>query len=457
MKSDIDTNNHWYDLNKLPDNYDLSFSPSEYWLLITFYMLLSYKDKNYLILEYPSYSTRENEQTQVKECIWSTPYLAYKIETGPNKYSVISHIKKLFNEFISKNKNINHRLRYKFYHMGISYYEMSQLNDILELKRSPREPDKWKCFFVQRYIISNLDKLGRYNLIDPECIMPYQYLCLEEKEHILRMPDSHKPYHQLFRGKPLSSNVAYLFFNNEENALLKYSTEVRDSELYYKEEGFLLSFDLVSYGLLHNTIVEEFKSLVESGHEIAQDLMLQLASIFRRNLDRFGYYQTKTEGDGFIAASPKRHHILNSENIDGQLAKQIAATLTCIRSILEEINTIVRNSGHIVNCRCSLIYGDYVYGKIGGLYCAKADFAGENLIRLSRMQSALRKWQYATKGKRDVCLLSLSSSLFSKYNTVFNQLDFEFSEEIQVEEKESNLSLFILSSHKKLEVENARH
>ena len=435
----------WYDLNEFPDSSDLGLIPSDFWLLLTFKFILKHRKSHYLVLEYPSYAPRITRSEEIRECIWSTPYSALKLEPGLTKYRIISHIRDFFNNFISANqKMLDQIMEYKFYHMGVSHCSIKLLDDILELKRSPREPDKWKCFFVKRYIISDLDTLGKYNMVDPECLMPYRYLCIEDSGATLRMPDKNRPHLRLFRGKPLSTNVAYLFLKNEANLLKDYATEVADSDFYYDENGILLSFDLVSFGKFHHKVKAQFKSFVQSGSEIAQGFILQLDSIFRRNLDGHGFYQVRLEGDGFIASSPLRHHFYGSYG-ESHSQIQVERTLSLLEVLLKEINNAIVLSNMSFSYRSVFFLDNYAYGKIGGFYSDKADFAGASLIRLERMQSSLRKWQQKKGHKEGVSYIGIEPKFYDIYKTVFERYNFKYEEKIHIEEKESKFNMCVLT------------
>lgn len=435
----------WYDLNEFQESCDLGLSPSDFWLLLNFTIVLRHRHKHYLVLEYPSYPLCAWKAKEIRECIWSTPYSAFKVQTGPYKYTVVSHIKELFAKFLEEKKEtIGKRIEYKLYHMGISGHTQKVLNDVLELKRSPREPDKWKCFFVKRYVISELDNLGKYNVVDPECLKAYRYLCLEDADVAVDVPDTSRPYLRLFRGKPLSTNVGYFFLKNEVNILKDGTTEIENLDFYYNESGLLLSFDLMSFGKFHKTVKKEFKTLVKTGSEIAQGFIIQLDSIFRRHLDANGFYQVRLEGDGFVACSPTRHHVYGGSGKNG-VDIQVEKTLKLIKTILRVINEAIVTSNVIFGCRCALIYDKYVYGKIGGFYSDKADFAGESLITVTRMQSGLGDWQKKKGIEGGACYICVTPKFHNEYRAIFDKCDFKYEETVELKQKESVLEVAILS------------
>ena len=109
-----------YILNDLPDNTEFTKYPSEYWVLHLYVIVLEQcKSEQYplldngkfLVLEHPSYADHNRS-------IWSTPYLAYRIDVGTKRYNRVLDIKKMYNNQCKiKHELLTELTSYRFYHM----------------------------------------------------------------------------------------------------------------------------------------------------------------------------------------------------------------------------------------------------------------------------------------------------------------------------------------------------
>jgi len=422
--------------------------PSEFWLLHCFFITLRNQNRHFLVLEYPSYARSCAGSLTIRDCIWSVPYIAYKLDPGPRKCTLVSDIRDLFSSFANAHDDeIERRIQYKFYHMGVSYHPTKQLPDLLEVKRSPREPDVWKCYYVRRYLISDLDVLGRSNIVDPEGLMPYRYLCLDESDSVLEVPYPGSPYHQLFRGKPLSTNVAFTFLNNEVEHLKDKAIDVVDGDFYHNDEGFILSFDLAAFGEFFYSIEQTLRTFDQTGKEIADDFLTYLEHEFRSELDKYRYHQHSIAGDGFVASSPVRHFALETGIADiDMLTNQIVRTLDVVKVICARVNARIQSEGTRLDSRCVLTYERFLYGKRGGFYSESASHAGRALIRLARIEEALRKWyslRAEDRGSGQV-FLAVEPALFEQYEGLWEDCGFTLLEEFPSQEKETHLTLKVL-------------
>ncbi|MCE5200758.1 MAG: hypothetical protein ABFD54_12945 [Armatimonadota bacterium] len=317
------------------------------------------------------------------------------------------------------------------------------MDDILEFKRSTREPDKWKCYFVKRSLVTELETLGKLNVADPECIRGFEFLCIEDLNEVLEIPGD-DPEKMFFRGKPLSTNVAYPFFANEIQLLCSHPIDISEQELVYSEYGLILSFDLVSFGKFYYRVHDEFRSLTESGQEIAHELLLVLSSVFRQSLDKFGYYQRVIEGDGFLATSPLRQQVgyLKPEE---KVANQLDRTLRLVITVMAKVNNAITASEASFSSRCALMLDDYTYGKTGGLHSETGGHTGKALITLSRIQSVLRRW-VEERGQEPTSLIyfAVLPDFYERHKEIFDQHRFACVDTYEQQEKESLIQLRIL-------------
>lgn len=362
------------------DRDEVPYEPAEYWYLelyiISLRTVFNQYDNSmyYLVLEYPSYN-EHSFNGQINNCIWSTPYVACLFEKPSMKrFKKKKDIFTFYQSTMDEKKNLINKLREnRFYHMGISNYELSEGENYIEYKVSPRQPDKWKCYYIQEYFVTGIDSLGLLNLCDPEGLHSYRYYPLTKIE----VSNSS----QFFLGKPLASNVAHIL-NNSFALLKQYINEVDTSKLRYSLNGLLFSIDIIGFTDMYNSIVNEMRSLTESGKDIATDFIASLSSIFVKNLYQNEISQYKIEGDGANGGIHFNDSCSNEESVK----KIINATI----GIHKDISKLTRPMKKEVKLRCSIVGGDYFFGKMSGLE-SPSQISGELLIKLSRMDQYLKK------------------------------------------------------------------
>lgn len=368
-----------YILDDYAYNDMVPYEAAEYWYLDLFIITLDDIDgvfssakQKYMVLEYPSY-TEVNTNNKVNDCIWSVPYMAYLFhKNGTKRYKSIKAIMKFYDEQIDLHRGLFEELEnYRFYHMGISDYEKTEGRHYVEYKISSRQPDKWKCYYVQEHYITQIDSLGLLNLADPEGLHNYRYYPLNSK-FVMRQDMVY------FGDKHLSSNISYLL-KTSYNKVLQYSNPIIEKYLKYKLRGIVFKLDIVGFTKLYNKIVDEMKSLDESGREIAIHFVAGLSSIFEHRMQEFGIPQFVVEGDGVTGVLP-----LGKGN-------EVALILECIENIKKDIDILVSKLGGNICLRCALTSGEYFYGKLAGLSSSK-QVSGEILINLSRMDQFLQEY-----------------------------------------------------------------
>lgn len=400
-----------YILDRYSHTDSVQYEASEYWMLNLYVITLDDVDdvfsssvQRYMILEYPSY-TEMNYENKINDCIWSVPYMAYLFpKSGTKRYKTVAEIKKFYEEQISTHRKILEELEnYRFYHMGISNYEKHSGEHYIEYKISPRQPDKWKCYYIQEYYITNIDSLGLLNLTDPEGLHSYRYYPLVSQSC------GNQDY--CFAGKNLASNVQYIL-KNSYNCLNQYSNKVYKDILRYKVKGIVFKMDVVGFTIMYNKVVNEMHSLDETGKEIAVRFIAGLSNIFETKMQEFGIPQFIVEGDGVTGLLPLKD--MSETNIGVDLI------LKCIEQIKKDINILASKVGKNVCLRCSLAVGDCIYGKLAGLSSSK-QVAGEIMILISRMD------QYLQSYIRDCAsftnwgiILNINKSLFAYCPDLFN-------------------------------------
>ena len=444
---------NWKNLFDLADSTELSELPSELWYLQVIEIVISLENEHYLVLEYPFYSYSDVSNNEIKECIWSAPYTGSKLDIGAKRLRKVQQIKSEYNSYITANKDfLKKLLEYKLYTMGLGNYTLAEKGEFLEYKQSLREPNKWKCYYIKRYALTDLDQFDLYNIVDPECLKGYTYLCIERHQNLMINDTINATYY--FKGKPLASNTATLFLNGGINALIQDTNKITKEFLTYKEKGLLFSFDLISFGKNQETINDTFLTLNRSGSEIADDFEFLLNNVLGEALNANNYNQYRLMGDGFIAASPIRHNILHKTETDENVINdQIKKSIIILQDTLKAIKKIAPNLPSDFSCRSSLIYDEYFYGKIGGLICDKADIAGRSILKIERLQGIINSWFEENDCKKSGYIyLAVEKEFYNKHLTAFQDLAPDEVSEYSGNYKEFNGSITILT--KKIKYDN---
>lgn len=435
MKNINSTGQKCYILNDYSIDDTVQYEASEYWYLDLYIITLDDVDgvfssskQKYLVLEYPSY-TEINSDNKINDCIWSVPYMAYLFhKQGAKRYKTIKAIAKFYDDQISSHKSLLEELEnYRFYHMGISDYDKTEGAHYIEYKISSRQPDKWKCYYIQEHYITGIDSLGILNLADPEGMHSYRYYPLLPKPNV----NDDVVY---FAGKHLATNVAFLL-KKSYNKLLQYSNPVLGEILRYQVYGIVFKIDIVGFTEVYNKIVNEMKSLDESGKEIAIHFIAGLSSIFENSMQEFGISQFTIEGDGLSGAIPLKD---NTEDVSG-----VERFMNCVCKIKQDINILASKVGEKMCIRCSVISGNYLYGKLAGLSSTK-QVVGEIMIPLSRMDQFLQSFIKENSNLLSKCIfLCVDNQLYDKCKDFFENID--YSKKIEkLTYRETNINSSIL-------------
>lgn len=183
--------------------------------------------------------------------------------------------------------------------------------------------------------------------------------------------------------------------------------------------------------MMYNKIVSEMQSLDETGKEIAVHFITGLSSIFERNMQKFGISQYSIEGDGVTGTLP-----LKDSSKSDYVIKTI---LTCICSIKEDINKFANKLGTKIQVRCSILEGDYFYGKLAGL-ASTHQAAGEIFISLSRMDQYLQDAiKYYTDLPPKSIILCISNEIANKSTEFLSNFDF-YMKDSKAKFRETNIN-----------------
>lgn len=375
-------------LEKMADNETLEIIPSEYWILHCFFIILGDGNFKYLPLTYPIYKI-DNSKGSIEGGLWTPPYVAKKIEGSVKRLNTPRSIRRMIIQYKEEHKKeLDEDVDYLFYYLGVQDYELIKLSEFTEYKTSYSESTKMKCYHIINYMVTNVDKAGVINIVDPECMRNLHFMKLDIDVNTL--PKREDEEFPSYNGKILASNL-YKVLNENLSSLLD-ETKINKIDNYflqYECEGILFSYDINSSAILRNEIEDKYVSLCQNGYDISEDFLSKILIIFTQVLSANNIYQYRLEGDGFVAAIPDRdYQMLDIEKNDINLAQILNIAFQCD----VEINKMLINGQYRVTSKVAMQYGRYRYGKIGGIEARSATFSGKDMFSFARLREGIAKW-----------------------------------------------------------------
>ncbi|HBB18401.1 MAG TPA: hypothetical protein DCZ97_15900 [Syntrophus sp. (in: bacteria)] len=381
----------YYILDERPDSDGLAVVPTQLWLLLTLEVAISDAHGESLLLTYPSYTLEGREEDgPLVEGYWTPPFFGFPVDLGFRAPDTVGAVRMRFQEHenaIDMRKSIDELA----YVMGLPNPEIVNTGSFIELKRSPRSPELWKCYKIQRFTCTKLGPRGRRNLADPECRKGYVFLPLNDMDSVLtsRQSERHGRTERCFLSKPLISNLDFVLGSPERLSNLRANAiPLAPKDFRHEEEGLLICTDLAGYGTACRYAVEHMHSFTETGVSIATYFRESVACLFYRFLSQIGISQVHTAGDGLIAAIPKRH--FENAGLDATLHTFFQQYRTMLHEV-EKFNHAIGEESKKVGSRLALHYGSYRYGRIALSRSISSDFDGAAIIEVARLEGALRE------------------------------------------------------------------
>lgn len=378
----------------MADSETLEIIPSEYWILHCFFIILDDGSFKYLPLTYPIYKI-DNSKGIIEGGLWTPPYVAKKIEGSVKRLNTPRSIRRMISQYREKHKKeLDKDVDYLFYYLGVQDYELVKLSEFTEYKTSYSESTKMKCYHIINYMVTNVDKAGVINIVDPECMRNLHFMKLDIDVNTL--PKREDEEFPSYNGKILASNLYKVLAENLSSLLDEAKINKVDNYfLQYECEGILFSYDINSSAVLRNEIESKYVSLCQNGYDISEDFLSKILIIFTQVLSANNIYQYRLEGDGFVAAIPERDYkMLDIEKNDINLAQILDIAFQCDA----EINKMLVSGQYRVTSKVALQYGKYRYGKIGGIEARSATFSGKDMFSFARLREGIARWNRENGG-----------------------------------------------------------
>ncbi|MFC0544123.1 hypothetical protein [Kutzneria chonburiensis] len=358
--------------------------PAQVWVIATLEITVHQEQgRPHLLLTFPSYPLGPG--TAHDEGYWSTPFVAYPVNTGYGPPTTVASLRRLIAATMAA-EDTEADISQLAYLLGLRDTTLTRLGEFLEIKVSPRTPELVKAFHMIRYGLSSVDEACLRNIADPDLRRGYVFLPLDHGDYLHeRFSAAHLRQEQWFLGKPLMSNIQHVMATPGLRATLASSSIALSRDLFARgESGLLVAVDLAGYGTALKYARERMHSFGSDTNSIQAAFRKSIGTYFDRMLGQLGAMQVQTAGDGFVAAFPAR--------VFGDPAQLVADLLTQWRRLVGEIavlNKEIREEGLRVGSRMALHFGDYEYGRIGGIASYLPAFDGASIVEVARLEQGL--------------------------------------------------------------------
>ncbi|QXJ21304.1 hypothetical protein AGRA3207_002143 [Actinomadura graeca] len=365
----------------------LTETPSQIWVISSLEITVRQGGRTYLLLTFPSYPLKTgNDSPLHDEGYWTPPFVAYPVPMSFSPPTTVGSLQRSAAERCDS-VNLAGDLSHLAYQMGLRDTELEYRGSFIELKRSPRSPELVKAYKIVRYGLVGVDAACQRNLADPDMRRGYVYLPLDGYEEMTRPVHSafHGRTERWFLGKPLISDVEHIVSDKGARSTMTASAiEIDPAMFSRRESGILCVVDLAGYGAALKYARENMHSFSETTNVIQETFRKSIASQFDQMLARLGTMQVQTAGDGFLATFPRRSFDAACDVVDELLAEW--------RTVVQRVgllNEAIKNPAYRVGSRMALHFGEYEYGRIGGVGSSAPAFDGAAIIEVSRLEQAL--------------------------------------------------------------------
>ena len=362
----------------------LTVPPAQVWVISTLEITVHQdQGRPHLLLTFPSYPLGTGAEHD--EGYWSTPFVAYPVNMGYGPPTTVASLRRQIDRTMA-GKDPDGDISQLAYLLGLRDTTMTPLGEFIELKVSPRTPDLVKAFKFVRHGLSTVDEACLRNIADPDLRRGYVFLPLDQSGYLRqRHSDVHRRDEQWFLGKPLMSNIQHVVATPGLRATLASSSIGLPRDLFArKENGLLVAVDLAGYGTALKYAREQMHSFGSEANSIQAAFRKSIGTHFDRMLGQLGAMQVQTAGDGFVAAFPVR--------VFGDIARLVAELMAQWRRFVGGIGVLnkeIREDGLRVGSRMALHFGEYEYGRIGGITSFVPAFDGGSVVEVARLEQGL--------------------------------------------------------------------
>lgn len=358
-----------------------------------------------LVLMLGSYALDHTLLQEHGEGYWVPPNVAYHVNLkGFTSPSTLGSLRDNF-KAIAK-KRMMDDVQQLAYSLGLRDTYISHAGSFIEIKNSPRTPETIRAFYIDRFVLDNVDYNSLRNIADPELWhgLIFAPLNINSPYYKKRISPSHDIEEVWFLGKPLQTNVAYLLNNTSIiTKLIDSAKDIKMENFSMMETGTICVIDVAGYGTALRHTQQNMVSFRQSEIEIMQDFRFSISNQLIDFVSELGTTQVQIAGDGLICAFPLR--VFDDNN---SLIKSIITKWEKTIVELEKLNSSIKDENKKVGSRIVLFNGDYQYGRINGTLNFSPAFDGQSIIEAVRLEQGLSAWtkKYAKNEKHNMHYLA---------------------------------------------------
>lgn len=365
-----------------------------------------------MVLKHASYAS--SHEGRVVSGLLCPPFVGVAVPTPGEIYPTeLGAIRGLFARIDQAQRD--DLLRRYIYTLGLTDYNLEHKGQILEYKQSNREPDKYKCYNIERYSLVTTHERDIANLADPLCHGQFVYLPLHTSssmKYLAPAKANNMGVKLSFRGMPLSSNFTTLMSDQDNfDHLQSAAIEVPQQILAQDYTGFICKIDLAHFGSLSQSLFENVTIPFAEGPDVAAKFSYSLQDFCQDMALQQHLIHYVFLGDGFLAAVP-----------DGTIDTEVA--IAGLGNLCSEIDAYIKklnlqSKSPWVGYRCSIIHGPYRYGRSS--FCSShAQLSGYCLKTAARLEEGLRGIS-ATPEDARVPQIAVDQTTFEQYEFYFQQ------------------------------------
>ncbi len=342
--------------------------PERLMILSLYFITLEYNGEYYALLDYTSYVPGESSDGYaVNKGMWSVPHTAIFVDVGRIKPTKIAEIKNEYKNFMNQQFYKDRMAKAQedlLYNLGLLNSEAHNPvpgREYIEYKKSHTVANQMRCFYIREFFVHGINNTGMLNLVDPEGL--HQHFMVPVS--LLR---SMKPINGVyyFMGKFMPNNVSDVFVKSQNFAhALSCVNKIQMTNMLTKVRGVLFVAIISDAAGIYRELKDRYSVAV-----IEQIMPL----IMEKCMSEFNV----------------RYYSVDKSQVIGILPERNRDFTNLFEKLYEEISNVLIESDMCLLLRCTVLSGEFLYGKILSPCDSKPSFIGENFDKLSRMAAETR-------------------------------------------------------------------
>ena len=360
-----DTRKSRYLLSEYRPDEEFEFYPDKFYVMTYYFITFSHNGEYYVLLDHGSYPGEKGNVSGVKhrDDFWSIPRSVSFIEGVRIKKvdEIQSHYARELEKSSMREKLAILETDF-LYNYGIFYKSLDYGESHIEYKRSVTETDKMRCYYIRDVIVHKIDDVGIRNLVDPECRHNRIFLPLRNLESMPHIPGNYigeapeKGWYS-FMGRPIPESIVDTLIRDRVK-LMRNAVKISNEDLVKHEYGILFTVAISKSSEIFNSAKN--RGLIDR----------QISEVFERMAFQHGII----------------HYMINGYQVTGAIPcveGEIVDFSNLLNDMYDRLLKVIGENKLLL--RCTVLSGEYDYGKISILCSRVPGFAGESYENLRIM------------------------------------------------------------------------